>query len=110
MSGCSSSGARRAGNQVLGNFIGTDITGTLDLGNSQEGVRIENAPSNSIGGSTATDRNLISANHTGVAITGPQALGNVVQGNFIGTDITGTEVARQRDSMACSSTRAHPAT
>jgi hypothetical protein len=76
-------------NQVLGNVIGLDITGTHDLGNSQEGVRIDNAPGNSIGGSTATARNLISANHTGVAITGPQALGNVLQGNFIGTDITG---------------------
>ena len=78
-------------NQVQGNFIGTDLTGTLDLGNSQEGVRIENAPGNSIGGSTATDRNLISSNHWGVVITGPQALGNVVQGNFIGTEITGME-------------------
>ena len=76
-------------NQVLGNFVGTDITGTLDLGNSQAGVEIENARDNSIGGSTATVRNLISANYWGVAITGPQALGNVVQGDFIGTEITG---------------------
>ena len=85
-------GSASTRNQVLGNFIGTDITGTLDLGNSREGVRIENAPGNSIGGSTATDRNLISANHWGVVITGPQAPGNLVQGNYIGTGITGTEI------------------
>ena len=78
-------------NQVLGNFIGTDVTGALDLGNSQEGVRIENSPGNSIGGSTTTARNLISANHWGVVITGPRASGNVVQGNAIGTGIAGTE-------------------
>ena len=79
-------GTAATGNQVLGNFIGTDITGTLDLGNSQEGVRIDNAPGNTIGGTTAAARNVISANHWGVVITGPQAIGNVVQGNFIGTD------------------------
>jgi hypothetical protein len=78
-------------NRVLGNFIGTDITGTFDLGNSQEGVRIENAPGNSIGGSSSADRNVISANHWGVVITGPQSLFNVVQGNSIGTGITGQE-------------------
>ena len=36
-------------NRVLGNFIGTEVTGTLDRGNSLEGVRIENAPGNTIG-------------------------------------------------------------
>ncbi len=82
-------GAGAASNLVVGNFIGTDITGTLDLGNSLEGVRIENAPNNTIGGSSATSRNVISANLTGVTITGPRALANIVQGNFIGTDVSG---------------------
>ncbi len=77
-------------NQVQGNFIGTDATGKLDLGNSQEGVRIEDGPRNLIGDPTGTARNLISANHGGVTITGPQAVFNVVQGNFIGTDAIGT--------------------
>ena len=84
-------GNTATGNQALGNFIGTDITGKLDLGNSQQGVLIDDAPGNSIGGPAATGRNLISANHTGVMITGPQALGNVLQNNFIGTDVTGVE-------------------
>ncbi len=82
-------GAGSTADQVLGNFIGTDITGKLDLGNSQEGVRVEDAAGNSIGAPTATDRNVISANHTGVTITGPTATGNVVQNNLIGTDVTG---------------------
>ena len=87
-------GESASGNQVLGNFIGTDVTGTLDLGNSQAGVEIENTPGNTIGGSTdtVTNRNLISSNFWGVLITGAQASGNVVRGNSIGTGISGQEV------------------
>jgi hypothetical protein len=84
-------GDTASGNQVLGNFVGTDVTGTLDLGNSQAGVEIDDAPANLVGGSsaTATNRNLIAADHKGVVITGSLAAGNVLQGNFIGTEITG---------------------
>lgn len=35
-----------SGNVVLGNFIGTDVTGTAALGNSDEGVLIEDSPDN----------------------------------------------------------------
>ena len=77
-------------NFVQGNFIGTDVTGTLDLGNTQEGVRIEEAPTNTIGGTNATERNVISGNNSdGVLITGSGATGNRVQGNYIGTDSAG---------------------
>ena len=37
-------GPTTSGNSILGNLIGTDKTGTLDLGNSREGVRIDDAP------------------------------------------------------------------
>lgn len=83
-------GSSSTGNLVIGNQIGTDLTGTLDLGNSREGVRIEDAMSNTIGGGTTQARNLISANHWGVTITGPGSYSDLVQGNFIGTDVTGT--------------------
>ncbi len=76
-------------NQVLGNFIGTERTGTLDRGNSLEGVRIENAPGNTIGAPGVSFLNLISANHWGVVMSGPSAIGNVLQNNSVGTDITG---------------------
>ena len=82
-------GSGATGDLVQGNFIGTDLTGTLDLGNSQEGVRIENASKNTIGGTTLTSVNLISANHWGVVITGAGATGNILQGNLIGTDVSG---------------------
>jgi hypothetical protein len=76
-------------NLVAGNLIGTDKTGLAPLPNAQEGVLIDSANGNTVGGSTAAARNVISANHLGVHITGPSASSNVVQGNFIGTDITG---------------------
>lgn len=83
-------GSTSKGNVVLGNNIGTDVTGLTDLGNSQQGVLIDQAPMNTIGGTTAAARNVISANHWGLTITGATAFLNLVEGNWIGTDDTGT--------------------
>jgi len=81
------------GNTVSGNYIGTDASGTQDLGNSYYGVRIENgAQNNIIGGSTEEERNVISGNgSSGVSINGIGTDGNTVSGNYIGTDVTGTQ-------------------
>jgi len=77
-------------NIVQGNFVGTDFTGTRRLGNGIDGVQIE-APGNSIGGTSSETRNLISANtRIGVYVTNLIATGNVIQGNYVGTDATGT--------------------
>ena len=77
------------GNVVEGNFIGTDVTGTVDLGNTVDGVKIFGPASNNIiGGTTAGARNIISGNNNvGVFIN--FTTWNTVQGNFIGTDVTG---------------------
>jgi hypothetical protein len=81
-------GNEATGNVVQGNFIGTDVTGTADLGNYGAGVTISVAPDNTIGGITPGARNIISGNEGGgISIGGT---GNLVQGNFIGTDVTGT--------------------
>ena len=86
------------GNVVAGNLIGTDITGTVDVGNSRSGVLIWKASDNTVGGLTAAERNIVSGNDLyGVRIT--TSLGsNVVQGNYIGTDITGTVALPNSDS------------
>ncbi len=76
-----------SGNLVQGNLIGTDITGTFDFGN-QTGVAIGSA-NNTIGGTTAAARNLVSGNNNGVLLNGGGANANLVQGNFIGTDASG---------------------
>jgi hypothetical protein len=78
-----------SGNVVQGNYIGTDASGTEALGQDQMGVFISTGSNNRIGGTTASERNLISGNG-GVGVTIYQlASGNVVQGNYIGTDVTG---------------------
>ncbi len=79
------------GTQVQGNIIGTDSSGTLDRGNSMDGVFINPGSNNTIGGTVVAARNLISGNNrNGVEIMGGTSTGNLVQGNFIGTDVTGT--------------------
>ncbi|MBC8233929.1 hypothetical protein H8E77_30645, partial [bacterium] len=79
-------------NTVSGNYIGTDVTGTVDLGNTIHGVVINfGAQGNTIGGTTAGERNIISGNdQNGIGILDSGTNSNVVIGNFIGTDVTGT--------------------
>ena len=82
--------AEATGNRIVGNYVGTDASGTLDLGNRRDGVSISGA-NNTVGGATAAERNVISGNNgEGVAINGTAAKGNRVVGNFIGTDKDGT--------------------
>lgn len=77
-------------NVAQGNFIGIDANGVGAAGNFNEGVFL-NSSDNLIGGATPGARNIISGslNASGIAITGSGATGNLVQGNYIGTDATG---------------------
>ncbi len=78
------------GNTIAGNFIGTDVTGTLDLGNTVHGVSIY-SNGNTVGGNLAADRNILSGNdNSGVRLTTSSATNNLVIGNFVGTDVSGT--------------------
>ncbi len=88
---------KASGNKVQRNFIGLAADGKSPLGNRGFGVKIREASGNLIGGPDTTARNIISANGNegsprfGVHIEyddSPE--GNTVQGNFIGTDSTGT--------------------
>ena len=80
------------GNQIQGNYIGTDATGTADFGNTQNGVAItENSPGTMIGGIMTGAGNVISGNGlSGILLDGAQVTGTLVQGNFIGTNAAGT--------------------
>ncbi|MFH2143056.1 MAG: hypothetical protein ABIJ97_11570, partial [Bacteroidota bacterium] len=77
-------------NEIFGNYIGTDVSGSLSLGNTAEGIIIDDSPNNIIGGSSPGERNIISANSLNIGIRNPSSTGNIVKGNFIGTDATGT--------------------
>jgi CSLREA domain-containing protein len=84
------------GNTIEGNYIGTDATGTNDLGNGDisgiagGGIWVS-SNNNVIGGTTPASRNVISGNdNEGINLQGGAPSGNLIQGNFIGTDRTGT--------------------
>ena len=81
-------------NLVQGNLIGTNAAGNAAVPNGN-GISISEGHDNTIGGTTAAARNIISGNSSrGVSLTtsynAPVATANVIRGNFIGTDITGT--------------------
>jgi len=77
--------AGTSGNLVQGNLIGGG-TGR----ENGTGVRVFEAGGNTIGGTSAAARNVISGNRLeGVVVAGTDAVGNVVEGNFVGTDATG---------------------
>jgi uncharacterized repeat protein (TIGR01451 family) len=84
-------GAGATTNTLQGNFIGTNATGMAAVPNTQDGIWIDNAPSNTIGGAAAGARNVISGNGwSGVSVTGASATGNVFKGNYIGIDAAGS--------------------
>ena len=93
-------------NVVAGNLIGTTASGQTALGNQGRGISIYFGTGNRIGtnGDGVADgleRNIISANglesfEAGVALAGNN---NVVAGNYIGTDISGTEALGNYDGV-----------
>lgn len=71
--------ATATGNDVHGNYIGTDVTGSADLGNGSNGVTVYSS-NNFIGGAFSDQRNLISGNDSyGISIFGATASGNSSQ-------------------------------
>ena len=81
--------ATGGGNTIEGNYIGTDLTGTIDLGNN-EGVVIDLGDFNTIGGTAPGAGNVISGNDAnGIRISTVSASANEVLGNLIGTQADG---------------------
>ncbi len=81
---------------ISGNYVGPDVTGTSDLNGSAANtarsgiVLVNGSSSNTIGGTSAGARNIISANnHYGLEVMGATSQSNVVAGNYIGTTVTG---------------------
>ena len=75
---------------VAGNFIGVDASGS-DSSSDYVGIFADQVGGNTIGGTTPADRNVISGNSDyGVYASGAGSSGNVIQGNFIGVNASGT--------------------
>jgi hypothetical protein len=85
------------GNVIQGNLIGTDKNGIRPIANAT-GIYISASKNTQVGGTTAAARNIISGSVTaGIEVdgsspnpNGTSATGNTIQGNYIGTDLSGT--------------------
>ncbi|MGL5082193.1 MAG: tandem-95 repeat protein [Microcoleaceae cyanobacterium] len=77
-------------NQILGNLIGTDETGSFAIGNGDRGIFLSaNSDTNTIGGAGDAS-NIISGNgQDGIFIQNSGQ--NIITGNFVGTSILGSE-------------------
>src|SRR5207302_1233878 len=90
--------ADSSSNLIQGNLVGTDAAGTAAVPNvAGVGISIGGGSTNTIGGTTAGARNIISGNGAGgnghgirFALDSTTDTGNLIQGNYIGTDINGT--------------------
>ncbi len=90
-------------NQIAMNYVGTDVTGTVDLGNAGNGVLVTDAATGNMIGGEATggddptgsvfvvppQGNLISGNDNDGVLINDLATANQLSGNFIGTNISG---------------------
>jgi uncharacterized repeat protein (TIGR01451 family)/CSLREA domain-containing protein len=74
-------------NIVEGNYIGCDPTCTTQRINRKCGILMGGSSGNTVGGTAPAARNVISGNYRGVRVQASEAL---IQGNFFGTDPSGT--------------------
>ena len=75
---------------IIGNFIGTNAAGTAALPNLKQGINLVGAFSNTIGGTNASDTNVISGNTKNGILISASSNNNIIRGNFIGTNAAGT--------------------
>lgn len=89
-------------NTVLGNYVGTDITGVIGRGNQGDGVVIYNgAQNNTIGGSTNTSRNVICDNKAmGVICKAANTSGNRILGNLIGVNVDNADLGNSGSGVS----------
>ena len=79
------------GDVVRGNELGISSSSSSPTGVTV-GIDIENSPDAVVGGMTATDRNVLSSLSSAVIVHGPGSSGARIEGNYFGTDPTGTIV------------------
>ncbi|MEM6805093.1 MAG: right-handed parallel beta-helix repeat-containing protein, partial [Bacteroidota bacterium] len=85
------------GTKIIGNYFGTDHTGTLAIGNAQFGLSLNACTEVTVGGINPGEGNLISANQKdGLVLNSGNTI--YILGNRIGTDISGTLVLGNDES------------
>ncbi|HSS18814.1 MAG TPA: Calx-beta domain-containing protein [Pyrinomonadaceae bacterium] len=88
-------------NQVQGNYIGTDLTGTTPLGNTLSGVSLaDSANGNTIGGAIGLGNTIAFNGDRGVNVTGADTISNAILTNSmfsngnLGIDLGGAGVTQ----------------
>jgi GEVED domain/Right handed beta helix region len=95
------SGAGATRTRIEGNWIGPGLDGRVDRGNSQQGIRCDNAPGNILGGSVPGAGNVIAGNdQNGIEFNNAGSSNNVVQGNFIGVAASGGALKNNASGIA----------
>jgi hypothetical protein len=96
---------------VQGNLIGTDASGTrrpMGVEGGGYAVTISTGATGTFGGTSPAARNVVSGRDAGGGSTAGGILiaggSMAVQGNFIGTDVTGTRDIPNKDGIVCSVT------
>jgi hypothetical protein len=90
-------------NTVIGNYIGTDVSGTKLVGNGRIDLLVgsllddSQMTNNVIGGTTPESRNVIVGSgriggYSAILLNGLTVMGAIIQGNYIGTDATGNAI------------------
>ena len=93
--GITISGVGTDNNKIYGNYIGTNFDGTAAIANARHGVVIyDGVQGTQVGGTGTGQGNIISGNvENGIVIDGNGKVtttGNVIAGNYIGLDVTGS--------------------
>lgn len=92
-------------NIIIGNRIGTDVSGTVGLGNCSTGITTTPIVQTVIGSITQAGRNLVSGNHNDAVwcidfYNDPGGFCRIA-GNDIGTDMTGTKAIPNDEANSC---------
>ena len=93
-------GSGATGNVIQGNFIGTDATSSIALGNgssdSTHGILINDGSNNTIGGTGSGEPNII-VNNANAGVNVAAGTGNIISGNAIyGNGSIGIDLAHRR--------------
>jgi hypothetical protein len=88
-------GAGSVANRIVGNLVGTTLSGETALGNGSQvylgdGIRLDGASFNVIGGLSPAERNVVAGNFDDGIDLHDNSTYNVVLGNYDGVDVTGT--------------------